>query len=265
MVTNRLTLFRTKITPSALLENFGPGATSVAIVAEFRKPIVNIRLTGAAYGPDCYWTGEFAPDELQHVADCRDVTELSISGVRWSYRPPDFGDDSQAKQDYERCCKVNDAYLQIIGTLPTLKSLRIAGADGISPAGLKALHGLPALRTLGITSSQLTDEHLKEIGTLTKLDSLDLTENRLTNEGMRHLNKLSVLTFLNLTDCEQIDGEAITSLGKLPKLKFLDVSGTKIGRKSPELDEANPNLQLINYRASAFVPRMESIQVISRN
>ncbi len=259
MRTTRLTLFRTKITPKALFENFGADARFVAITADVFQPLVNIRLSGAPFGPDCYWTGPFDPADLRYVAHCRDAKNISISGVRLPNPRLDFGGDQEARRKFEQCCKVTDADLRLIADLPKLESLKIVGSQQISPDGLEVLRGVENLRFLILTSAKLTDQHLTVIGQLKTLQQLIISSNPITNDGIGELEMLTELIYLNISDCDQIDDEAFEALEKLKNLRALDISGTQIGGEEKQLKEKNPNLQIMNYRASSPFGRLPDI------
>lgn len=250
MQMTRFTVFGTKISAQAILDNLGPSSQFVSVAVDPFQPVVKVSLTGASYGPDCYWIGSFDPADLQHLDNCGEIKQLAITGLRLPNPRLDFGDDPEARRKYDLCCKVDDDDMKMIAQMRGLESLRITGTDRLSVEGLRPIDQLTSLTTLELRSTKLTDEHLKTIGKLKTLEQLDLTGNRITSAGIRKLAGLTKLTHLNLTDCHEVDDEAMAWLIPLKNLKYLDVSGTKIGAISPELEKANPNLYMINYQAN---------------
>jgi hypothetical protein len=102
-------------------------------------------------------------------------------------------------------CDTDDQLLlRISQILPDLESLEIFGWAGMfTPDGFRSLKQLPRLRRLGLERCELTKEHVAVLATLSQVEELSLYDNPL-------------------------DDTAVAPLGKLPRLKLLDLDGTEV-------------------------------------
>ncbi len=65
-----------------------------------------------------------------------------------------------------------------------------AGKNRIGKEGIPYIKNLTGLKYLGLESSGLTDEEVKEIVTLTNLESLNISHNDLSATAMQYVSKL---------------------------------------------------------------------------
>lgn len=69
----------------------------------------------------------------------------------------------------------------------------------VSPGVFRHLHGLERLRTLNLFGSEITDEHLRNLGHLPNLEALDLSHTAVTPAGLLQLRTCRKLRYLMVT------------------------------------------------------------------
>jgi Leucine-rich repeat (LRR) protein len=85
---------------------------------------------------------------------------------------------------------------------------------------------LPGLKSLYIGRTDVTDAGLKLLQPLKNLEDLNLTETRIDGSGLPSLAPLPIRT-LRLSRTP-LDPQSIRSLAEFPRLRALDVSGTRV-------------------------------------
>jgi uncharacterized protein (TIGR03067 family) len=110
--------------------------------------------------------------------------------------------------------------LPYLNDLPTLRSVEMELAKGISDADLVHLEGLKNLRKLTLDHTPISDAGLAHLKGLTRLEELSLMGTKVGDAGLAHLRGLTSLRSLNITDT-RVTKKGITELQKaLPKLKI---------------------------------------------
>jgi WD40 repeat protein/Leucine-rich repeat (LRR) protein len=130
--------------------------------------------------------------------------------------------------------------------LAELRSLEITHAPAIPEAAVKAIGKLTSLRSLAINSSDLSDEHLKEIAKLSGLVSLELSAcPHLTGPGLAVLATLSRLEELHLKGA-RMDSAGLRALVGLKKLRALSLQSTLVADEGLEVLGKLPVLTELN-------------------
>ncbi len=112
--------------------------------------------------------------------------------------------------------EVNDAGLEAIGKIATLRELSLWGPE-VTDTGVAHLRGLKELESLGITASKLTNDSLKEIGQLKKLAGLNLNRAAISDDGLKHLAGLKALRRLGL-DATSVTDKGLAALEPLKSI-----------------------------------------------
>lgn len=160
--------------------------------------------------------------------------------------------------------RITDAGLAPVGNLGELEELGLFGAE-IGGPGVETLTSLKQLKRLYCSSTQITDDCLQYIGELEGLEVLDMMDNPVTDNGLLHLRRLkslkelrigneyagrtgtpsdsqkgtellehlSSLEILIAENCD-FDDSALERVKHLPKLKTLQINGTKVTSKGVE-------------------------------
>lgn len=156
---------------------------------------------------NCGMLKGLAPEVL---ADFTTLESLSVKNNQW------FG----------------DRHLTEIAKLKKLSHLDL-WATTISDKSLKALQSFPALRSLKISGSQLTDLGMGHLASLKNLEILGIYRTKMTDKSMISIGKLVKLKSLELRRCNEITDKGFKHLENLTELKELDLSLTPV--KDPTL------------------------------
>ncbi|MFN3150463.1 leucine-rich repeat domain-containing protein [Bremerella sp.] len=110
--------------------------------------------------------------------------------------------------------------------LERLRWLRLDGCQ-FSDTDLDYLLALPALETIYLSDTQITNAGLERIGKIQSLKSLTLDKTPVDSTGLGHLSNLSNLENLSLWKCFITD-DGCKSLSGLSQLKKLSLDGTQV-------------------------------------
>jgi Leucine Rich repeat len=126
-------------------------------------------------------------------------------------------------------CEITDAGLAYLKNLTWLEHLDLS-CNRISGEGLVHLEGMLLLERLEVWGCDLTVEGLAHLPPLPLLRDLAVSLNlELADGALTHLDKLPTLERLDLHGTP-IGGGALIRLKKMRKLRYLNVSHTKISR-----------------------------------
>ncbi len=123
-----------------------------------------------------------------------------------------------------------DEDLSHLTAFPNLRRLEIWGNPGdITDASLPSIGQCSKLEKLVLHSEEITDTGLQHLTGLTALRVLDLSScPRITDDGLQHITPLQHLEVLDLSDMV-ITGRGLGSVRLLPRLRRLNLEGTRIG------------------------------------
>jgi hypothetical protein len=122
----------------------------------------------------------------------------------------------------------DEAMGRLVRLFPAVVSLEMKQGSGwgvLTDEGMRAVSGLPALKSLGLRWCKLvTDDGVRAVSSLPSLTSLDLTWCKLvSDEGLRAVSSCTALTSLNLHGCNLVTDEGLRAVSSLPALTFLDL------------------------------------------
>jgi len=123
---------------------------------------------------------------------------------------------------------VTDDDLKLLKAIPQLTHLRLSDT-GIGDAGLAHLATLTKLRVLKIDKTKVSGQGLKHLAPLTHLTELYMAKTALTDEGLVYLEPFKELRTLRISANAVGTSGGMSHVGKLLKLRSLDVSSTQIG------------------------------------
>lgn len=178
--------------------------------------------------------------ELGPAAGDEDLAELASLGL---------GSLPHLRELRMRRSRVSDAALAIVARLVDLE--RITLGQATTDAGLAKLGGLPALRVLDLSRTQITGASFDTIAqfpalaclhlqntNITNADlarlkvsrellTLDLSATPITDDGLVHLIDLPNLSALLLLETPVTD-EGLKHIARLPQLKWVFLAGSKV-------------------------------------
>ena len=171
--------------------------------------------------------------------------------------------------------RIEDRDLAVVAGLPKLNNLQM-GASGITEAGLARLAEskslgclgladtsvadlrplaprLPAISTLWMENSHLTDAGIEPLLRGNRLTDLTITGSRMTDAGLDHLASLTSLWRLRL-DRSAITDAGLARLKSLKSLKILSLTETKLTDSSVETLAGFQSLKSLNLDRSGISP-----------
>lgn len=160
--------------------------------------------------------------QLQYLAGLPQLEALSIGLINF---------DDEGHETVDENGHVTDGCLQL-PKLPNLRGLNLyQGAfcgDG--------LENIPAIESLDVTGTQMTDHSARKLAKLIHLRSLSLAGTEITDDGLRHISSLHNLEQLWLGNMEVGNG-GLAHLSNLQQLRWLELEGNDI------TDAAIPSLK----------------------
>jgi Leucine-rich repeat (LRR) protein len=232
-------------------------------------------------------------EETNVLSRLTQLTSLSVS-CRWNSQTP----STLAKLRKLRSLDLKllegtvKDHLSELASLPELKSLTLRYEDeDDEPVCFEGLGKLTSLRTLCLVNCAISTEDLAKLRNLTVLqisDSTNITNAALseigaqmphlkklqlhycigyTDKGVGELGKLSELQFLSLwLNPDHADESALTEIGRLTKLKTLQLFGHGRIRSSLMLTEIVPKLSnLVSLRLEGFEVTDDGLEMISKH
>lgn len=150
------------------------------------------------------------------------------------------------------CISVTDSGLKFLSKMPKLEELNLRACDNISDIGMA---GLTEDGGCGITSldvsfcEKIGDQALLHISQgLYNLKSLSLSSCQISDEGLERLTKMRDLEVLNMGQCSKITDKGLEMLAnELQNLQSIDLYGcTKLTQKGIDLIMKLPKLKSVN-------------------
>lgn len=153
---------------------------------------------------------EIDGDSLSHLTGLSELVELRFSGK-------------------ERITDIEDPGMAHIAKLIKLRSLSLDGL-WVSEDGIKTLAPLKDLQQLQLGKTLVGNEVIPVLENFPKLKSLRLSKNgQLDATGLAQLSAIKNLEELDLSECTAFFDDALESVGKLTKLKKLNLWRAQIG------------------------------------
>lgn len=186
-------------------------------------------LAGLKSLSELYLAGSLVDDvALERIASMPSITKLRIAKTSVSKEGLEKITKLQLDElDISECSKIDDAALEPIGKITTLKKLNM-WRDPVGDAGMAFLKGLVNLEWLNVDNTQLTDAGLKSFAGYSKLTFLHLGSTAVSDAGMP-----DILPMKSLKDLK-VSRTSVTEAGVEPLRKAmpqLDIQ-LKYGRET---------------------------------
>ncbi|MEX1097999.1 MAG: hypothetical protein WED34_18295 [Planctomycetales bacterium] len=152
---------------------------------------------------------------------------------------------------------LTDRGVETLASNPHLRWLHLTRCR-IGDAGLAHLSAHNGLTVLLLDGTQVTDVGLAHLAMFSTLELLNLDDTTITDAGFAQLSKVKPLEGLSVQRCN-VTAAGLESLVGLPRLKYLWLSGARLGDDVEPVLLRMPALKYVNLR-DTFV----STEVIDR-
>ncbi|MFN9373758.1 MAG: leucine-rich repeat domain-containing protein [Planctomycetaceae bacterium] len=179
--------------------------------------VVSISLVGPHYDDAAL---EFAAAQFPNVLQLRlEGCTVTGKGLRGLKRWPLLGSVQLEEMS------LSGHELSALDGLPALKTLEISSCSGLDDAALESFPALPELRLLNLETSGIESTGLQYLRGLPSLQKLNLRDDLLTDEALLALPSLPRLKLLSVHST-QISGHCLEHLCQLPALTVLEIDGS---------------------------------------
>ena len=125
--------------------------------------------------------------------------------------------------------------------MPALRSLEL-DATLITDETIRNIGNLSNIHRLSLAGTKITDDALKSLAGMHKITALNLAGTAISDTGLQQLRGLDNLSYLVLRSTSVTDS-ALTILGELKNLRWLDVRSTRItGHSALEFRKTHPDI-----------------------
>lgn len=121
-------------------------------------------------------------------------------------------------------CELDDQMFSEIANLPDLTGLMINGNKGITSESWAKLRELKKLKTLNLLSVSMDAKTAEALGFLPALETLYLSHSDLTDEGLAGLGRSETLKELHLYANSKITNKGLENLARGKKLEYIEVT-----------------------------------------
>lgn len=173
-------------------------------------------------------------EDLQYIGEMTNLTKLEITSCA------NISDEGVA---YLRGLKnldtiqlsktrITDKSIDVLTPLKRLRSLELFNTQ-VTDDGIAKLKALPIVE-IGLEGCpRITDNALKPLAAKGKLTHVNVSETNISDNGLICLRSCKNLNTLRAGECRNITDAAVTFVAdNLPHLHYLDVSGTKVSKRS---------------------------------
>ncbi|MFN9373340.1 MAG: leucine-rich repeat domain-containing protein [Planctomycetaceae bacterium] len=144
---------------------------------------------------------------------------------------------------------ITDASARSLRQLTALREL-ILPQTALTPEGIQLLGGIARLEQLDLTLNEVTDASLSALGDLKNLRSLKLRGTQVQGSGLQYLARCQSLESLQLSELSPFESDELRHLVGHPRLKALNLSGTRLDKRAINHLQGSPTLELLELNDS---------------
>ena len=211
-------------------------------VPEAAAQIQSLDMTGASVGSGA----------IKLLPQFPNLRTVKLTGVR---PPPGNFTGFSSQATFEEIdldgTTIDDAGIEALATVKTIRRLNLANNSAISPVGLIPLGSLGELADLDLSATRVNDQMAPVLARL-PLVRLHVTRTAITDQGLVHLAKIKTLEDLELSFCSQVSGVGFRVF-KGAHLKRLGVSQTQFGVEGLAAIRGMRSLEYLNLYAAGIV------------
>ena len=196
---------------------------------------------------------EVGDDDLQHIAFLGSLTWLCVTNCSLTGMTLDLLRDIPRPESLNlRGCPIVDGSLHKVTLLGSLRSLSI-GMSRISGATLGEL-AATHIASLYLGGAPIREECLESLWEMPALHSLSLDRTSVTDRGVVQIARIPQLTFLDLSYTHVTD-EAVRTLAAAVSLERLILDGNAITDVGAEILAGCPSLTVLSLRRTQVTQR----------
>jgi len=139
---------------------------------------------------------------------------------------------------------LNGTGLEVAKTIPNLNKLNVS-SNPLTDAGVLVISRLRQVRNLEIKGVELSPRALFHIGQMKNLTKLEMDASDYDVKELGSLSDMPILEELSINDQKRLSDRTIGLLRKLPRLRFVDASVSKVTGKGFEHPDDYPLLEQI--------------------
>ncbi len=144
---------------------------------------------------------------------------------------------------------ITDASARSLRQLTALRELMLP-QTALTPEGIQLLGGIARLEQLDLTLNEVTDASLSALGDLKNLRSLKLRGTQVQGSGLQYLARCQSLESLQLSELSPFESDELRHLVGHPRLKALNLSGTRLDKRAINHLQGIPTLELLELNDS---------------
>jgi Leucine-rich repeat (LRR) protein len=147
--------------------------------------------------------------------------------------------------------KITDDGINELKKLPNLEDLNLTGCKALTDKGFARVGELKGLRSLSLSSTNITNDSVALLKGLTRLEKLNLSTTRVDDGALAHLEGMTELRELNLFNVGELGKKRVTDAGLehlkgLTKLEVLLIPNSKVTGKGMAYLEGMTGLRHLN-------------------
>jgi hypothetical protein len=146
---------------------------------------------------------------------------------------------------------ITDATARSLQQLTALREL-ILPQTALTPEGIRLLGGIARLEQLDLTLNEVTDDSLSALGDLKHLRTLKLRGTQVQGPGLQYLARCQSLESLQLSELSPFNSDELRHLVGHPRLKVLNLSGTRLDKRAVSHLSGIPTLELLEMNDSGL-------------
>lgn len=119
----------------------------------------------------------------------------------------------------------------------------------------RQLSRMKQLQFVDLFRSDVSDDCLNVLASMSNLVHIQCGQTRVSDVGLKHLERMNWLQSIDLADCSGVTDKGLKSLLKCPKLKILNVFGSRITDDGAEIIGQMKNLETLGLDATSVTDK----------
>lgn len=168
-------------------------------------------------------------------------------------------EDSESENSSDEASRASREFLEGIGKLTQIESLRLEAWEDFPRDELERLAGLKILKVLIVSFGPGSQGSLCHFPVLPKLETIHIDFSDVSGQDLRHLAAFPRLKSLDLTEAE-LDGAELADLAPLKSLEELSIAAWSLPQQSLESLRALKRLKVLTIRQDVWSGGFSSVK-----